>query len=126
MTFKRKAAFALGGVVLILLYLIFLSGGNEYEDHDVADLDRQQLFKITEQLLEESEEWPSQLTAEGVEVSSSLEPYPVRAVRYMVEVEGDFEKAIAAFLLKVIISRLFGLLRLHGYPIRHLPPARTP
>ena len=40
MTFKKKAATALGGVVLILLYLIFLSGSNEYEDHDVADLDR--------------------------------------------------------------------------------------
>jgi hypothetical protein len=95
MTFMKKAAIALCGVVLILLYLIFLSGSNEYEDHDAAELDREQLFRITEQLLEESEAWPAQLTAEGVEVSSSLEPYPVRAVRYSVEVEGDFEKAIA-------------------------------
>jgi hypothetical protein len=91
----NKTAIVLGGVVLILLYLIFLAGGNEYEDHDVADLEREELFRITEELLEASEAWPVQLTAEGVEVSSSLDPYPVRSVRYSVEVEGDFEKAIA-------------------------------
>jgi len=91
----KKAAIVLGSVVSILLYLIFLAGGNEYEDHDVADLEREQLFRITEKLLEESEAWPAQLTADGVQVSSSLDPYPVRSVRYTVEVEGDFEKAIA-------------------------------
>jgi hypothetical protein len=91
----KNAAMALAALVLILLYLIFLAGSNEYADHDVADLDREQLFRITEELLEESEAWPVQLTAEGVQVSSSLDPYPTRAVRYRVEVEGDFEKAIA-------------------------------
>ena len=91
----KNAAIALGGLVAILLYLIFLAGGNEYEDHDVTDLDREQLFEITEKLLEDSELWPADLTAEGVAVSSSLAPYPARAVRYSVEVEGNFEKAIA-------------------------------
>ena len=60
-----KTAIVLGGVVLILLYLIFLAGGNEYEDHDVAELEREELFRITEELLEASEAWPVQLTAEG-------------------------------------------------------------
>lgn len=90
----KKAAIVLGGVVAILLFLIFLAGGEAYPDTDTSELDRQELFRITERLLEESEAWPAQLTAESVSVSSSLDPYPVRTVRYEVEVDADLEKVI--------------------------------
>jgi hypothetical protein len=94
MTLKKTAGIVFGGVVLVLLFLIFLAGGATYPDLDTGDLDRDQLFRITEQLLEESEVWPAELTADGVVVSSSLEPYPVRTVRYSVEVDADLEKVI--------------------------------
>ncbi len=94
MTIQKTAAIFLGGVVLVLLFLIFLAGGVDYTDADTSDLDRDQLFRITEQLLQESEDWPAELTADSVVVSSSLEPYPVRTVRYSVEVDADLEKVI--------------------------------
>ena len=85
---------AVGGTVLLVLWFVFLAGGVEYPDTDVRDLDRDRLFLQTEQLLRESEAWPADLTDDSVIVASSLKPYPVRAVRYSVEVDGDFEKAI--------------------------------
>jgi len=90
----KKAAIVLGMVVAILLFLIFLAGGEDYPDTDTSELDREELFRTTEELLEESEAWPAQLTAESVSVSSSLDPYPVRTVRYSVEVDADLEKVI--------------------------------
>ncbi len=95
MTVKKTAALMLGGAVLILLFLIFLSGGVDYPDLDSSELDRDQLFLKTEQLLEESEAWPAELSDGSVAVASSLEPYPVRTVRYSVEVAADLEEVIA-------------------------------
>jgi hypothetical protein len=90
----RTAAIVLGAVVLFAIYFIFLAGGVDYPDVEVRDLNKEELFRLTEKLLEESEAWPSQLEAEGVTVASSLEPYPVRTVRYSVEVETDLERAV--------------------------------
>jgi hypothetical protein len=94
MTGTQTAAIVLGGVVVILLALIFLAPGTEYSDRDTSELDREQLFRITEQLLEESEAWPTERSAEGVAVASSLQPNPVRTVRYSVEVDADLEQVI--------------------------------
>src|SRR5262249_8457914 len=53
------------------------------------------LFRQTEQLLAESEAWPPDVSAPSVVVASSLQPYPVRTIRYAVEVDADMEKVIA-------------------------------
>src|SRR5262245_33528571 len=92
---KKKAVLVLGGAVLLALWFVFLAGGVEYPDTDVRNLDRDRLFLQTEQLLRESEAWPADLTDDSVIVASSLEPYPVRAVRYSVEVDADLDKVIA-------------------------------
>lgn len=92
---KKKLGLVLGGLVLVVLWFVFLAGGTDYPDTDVRDVHRDQLFRQTEQLLEESEAWPADLTAEGVAVASSLEPNPVRTVRYSVEVDADLEQVIA-------------------------------
>jgi START domain len=94
MTIKRKAAVVLAGVGLLALWFVFLAGAVDYPDTDVRDLDRDRLFLQTEQLLRESEAWPPDLTADSVIVASSLEPYPVRTVRYSVEVDADLGKVI--------------------------------
>ncbi len=94
MTIKTKAVIVLGGVVLLALWFVFLAGGVDYPDTDVRDLDRDRLFLQTEQLLRQSEAWPADLTDDSVIVASSLEPYPVRTVRYSVEVDADLEKVI--------------------------------
>lgn len=95
MGLRKTAVIVLGGVVASALYFVFLAGGrNEYPDTDSRQLDRDELFRTTEKLLEDSEAWPAELSAEGVVVSSSLEPYPARAVRYSVEIDGDFEQVV--------------------------------
>ncbi len=94
MSSMRIAIVSFGGLVLFALWFVFLAGATVYPDTDVADVDRDRLFLKTEQLLRDSESWPADLTDKGVMVASSLEPYPVRAVRYSVEVETDMEKAI--------------------------------
>src|SRR5262249_15179105 len=48
----------------------------------------------TEQLLADSEAWPADVRDGSIVVASSLAPYPVRAVRYSIEVDGDLGKAI--------------------------------
>ena len=95
MTVKRTAVIALAAVVLATLWFVFLGGAVTYPDTDVRDLDRERLFGQTEQLLRESDAWPADLTDDSVSVASSLEPYPVRTVRYSVEVDADLEKVIA-------------------------------
>ncbi len=90
----KKAGIVLGAVVLFLVWFIFLAGGTEYTDLDVRDLDRAKLLAETEQLLAESEAWPPDLTDESVIVASSLDVNPVRTVRYSVEVDTDFERAV--------------------------------
>lgn len=94
MTIKRKAIIAVGGVVALALWFVFLAGGVDYPDTDVRNLDRDRLFLQTEQLLRQSDAWPADLTDDSVTVASSLEPYPVRTVRYSVEVDADLEKVI--------------------------------
>jgi hypothetical protein len=95
MTTLKTTGIVLGAVVLLALYFVFLAGGkNQYSDTDTSELDRAQLFRIAEALLEESEAWPAELTADGVAVASSLDPYPARTVRYEVEVNAPFEKVI--------------------------------
>jgi hypothetical protein len=95
MTIKKTAATLLGGLVLAAIYFVFLAGRADYPDIDTSALDRDHLFLVTEQLLQESEEWPTELSDDSVAVASSLEPYPVRTVRYSVEVDADLEKVIA-------------------------------
>jgi hypothetical protein len=92
---KKKAGIVLGGLVVVVLWFVFLAGGVDYPDTDVRDVQRDQLFRQTEQLLEESEAWPPDLTDEAVIVASSLEPNPVRTVRYSVEVDADLETVVA-------------------------------
>ena len=94
MTIKKRAAIVAGAVVLLALWFVFLAGGVDYPSTDVRNVDRDRLFAQTEQLLRESEAWPADLTDDSVVVASSLVPYPVRAVRYSVEVDTNLEKAI--------------------------------
>ncbi len=91
----KKAAIALGVVILVVLWFVFLAGGTSYPDTDVRNVDRDRLFEQTERLLAESESWPAELTGPGVVLATSLAPYPVRTIRYSVEANGDFEKAVA-------------------------------
>ena len=94
MTIGQTVAVVLGAVVLCALWFVFLAGAVEYPTTDVRDINRERLFLQTEQLLRESDAWPADLTEPSVVVASSLAPYPVRAVRYSVEVKADLEKAI--------------------------------
>jgi hypothetical protein len=83
------------GIVIGFLFLSF-GGGFEYEDRDTRDIDRKALFATTQSLLEESEAWPVELSDGTVEVKSSLEPYPVRTVRYEItELDATLDEAIA-------------------------------
>jgi hypothetical protein len=96
MSILKASGVVLGVVVVAALYFVFLAGGwNEYPDTDTREIDRAELFRVAEKLLQDSESWPAELTAEGVVVSSSLEPYPARAVRYSVEMNADLEEVIA-------------------------------
>ena len=91
----KTTAIVLGVVVVIALYFVFLAGGhNEYSDTDSREVTRSGLFQTAERLLADSESWPVELEAEGVTVSSSLDPYPARAVRYAVEVNAPLEDVI--------------------------------
>ena len=91
----KVAAIVLGILVVGVLYFVFLAGKADYPDKDSRELERAELFRITEKLLADSESWPVELSAEGVEVSSSLDVYPIRAVRYSVEVNAPLEKVVA-------------------------------
>ena len=95
MNIKKSAAITLGVVVVLALYFVFLAGGkNQYSDTDTSDIDLDQLHRVAEKLLADSEAWPDELTAPGVTVASSLAPYPARAVRYQVEVNAPLEKVV--------------------------------
>jgi hypothetical protein len=95
MTTKMTATIVLGVVVLGVLWFVFLSGGVDYPDTDVRSVDRARLFAQTEELLRTSEAWPAEKTDPGVVLATSLTPYPIRAVRYAVDVQTDMERAIA-------------------------------
>lgn len=94
MKISRFLFVLLAVLVVGVLWFVFLAGSNDYPEADTRDINRDQLFAVTEQLLDESEAWPTELEAEKVTVSSSLEPYPVRTVQYSVEAEADFEDAV--------------------------------
>jgi len=91
----KTAGILLGVVVVAVLWFVFLAGQATYPEVDVRSVDRARLFQQTEQLLAESESWPAELTEPGIVLSTSLAPYPVRTVRYAVDVDGDFEQAVA-------------------------------
>jgi hypothetical protein len=91
---KKTGAIVGGGVLLIAILYASIAGSIAYPDTDTGEIDRSQLFEITEKLLAESDAWPAELQDETVQVASSLDPYPVRTVRYWIEVEGDMERAI--------------------------------
>jgi len=95
MTILKTTSIVVGALVMLALYFVFVAGGkNEYTDVDSAEIDRAALFSAAEKLLADSEKWPTERSAEGVAVASSLEPYPARAVRYAVEIDGDFEEVV--------------------------------
>lgn len=91
----KAVALALGAVLVVVLWFVFLAGSTSYPDVDVRNVDREGLFRKTEQLLAESEDWPAALTEPGIVLATSLAPYPVRTVRYSVDFDGDFEQAVA-------------------------------
>ena len=91
---KRSVMLVLGAIVVAALWFVFLAGGVDYPDTDVRNVDRDRLFVQTEQLLKDSDAWPADLTDRSVVVSSSLKPYPVRTIRYTVEVQAPFEKVV--------------------------------
>jgi hypothetical protein len=96
MSFKAKAAVVLGGIVVFVLWFVFLAGGVTYSDTDMRSVDRDRLFAQTEQLLRDSDAWPADVSDGSVVVASSLAPYPVRTVRYQVDLETSFDKVVEA------------------------------
>jgi hypothetical protein len=86
--------FVVGGILLIGAVARFLTRSTVYPQLDLAEIDRDRLFSDGEQLLKDSEAWPTQLEDGSVALASSLEPFVVRTVRYRVEVDADFERAV--------------------------------
>lgn len=84
-----------GSILVILAIARLLTKPNVYPEIDLNQIDRPELFEAGEKLLLDSESWPTQLSDHSVNLSSSVEPFPVRAVRYVVEVEADFDDVIA-------------------------------
>lgn len=87
------------GIVLLVAcglvwVALFLTRPNRYPKVDLSQIDRQALRATGEQLLAQAETWPEELSAPGVSVASSCDPYQVRTVVYCVEVEGEFESAV--------------------------------
>ena len=85
----------IGGVVLIGLLYLALGGGIDYPHTDMNEVDRGELFAAAEKLMAESADWEVQLEDGTVKVSSSVGPYPVRAIRYTMEVDAPLEAAVA-------------------------------
>lgn len=86
---------AVGGMLSIAAVTRYLTKANEYPPIDLAEIDRDRLFEAGERLLRDSESWPVEWTNQAALLSSSLEPFPVRAVRYQVDVGADFDDVIA-------------------------------
>jgi len=87
------------GIVLLVAcglvwIVLFLTRPNQYPKIDLSQIDRQALRATGEQLLTQAEAWPEELSAPGVSVASSCDPYQVRTVVYRVEAEGGFESAV--------------------------------
>lgn len=96
MSFKAKTAVVVGGIAAVVLWFVFLAGGVTYSDTDMRSVDRDRLFAQTEQLLRDSDAWPADVSDGSVVVASSLAPYPVRTVRYQVDLETSFDKVVEA------------------------------
>jgi hypothetical protein len=88
-------AIAAGVIIAIALITRFLTKPTEYPKIDLTEIDRAELFRMGEQLLLDSKSWSVDLRDTSVVLASSLEPFAVRAVRYDVEVEADFDDVIA-------------------------------
>jgi len=86
---------AASGVLLLAVIIRYLTKPNEYPPVDLSEIDRDRLFEEGERLLQDSESWSPESTDLSVTLASSLEPFPVRAIRYQVEVEADFDDVIA-------------------------------
>lgn len=90
----RTIGWSVAALVVLGLAYLSLGGAIDYPDKDLREIDRDQLFARTERLLAESESWPAELQDGNVVLSTSLEPAPIRTIRYSIEVEGSMEKAI--------------------------------
>ena len=88
-------ALLVGAIIVIAVIVRFLTKPTEYPETDLAEIDKEQLRAQGEQLLEDAESWPTDLRDGSVVLATSLEPFAVRTVRYQVEVETDFERAVA-------------------------------
>jgi hypothetical protein len=96
MASPKRISLIIGAGILFVLMFVSFGGGYEYQDRDTREIDRKELFATTQSLLEESEAWPVELSDGTVEVKSSLEPYPVRTVRYEItELDATLDEAIA-------------------------------
>ena len=92
----KTTSLIIGAAIVIGILFLSFGGGFEYQDRDTRDIDRKALFATTQSLLEESEAWPVELNDGTVEVKSSLEPHPVRTVRYEItELDATLDEAIA-------------------------------
>jgi hypothetical protein len=87
-------AILVGAILLIAFIARLLTTPSEYPEMDLTEIDKDQLFLQGEQLLKESDTWPTDLSDGSVVLASSLEPFAVRTVRYQVEIEADFEKVV--------------------------------
>ncbi len=91
----KKALTIVAVVVIVLAAGAYLAlSGPDYPHTDMSEVDPQELLRQTEQLLEESESWPAELSEGSTVVASSLDAYPVRTVRYSVEAQASLEEAI--------------------------------
>ena len=72
MKISRVILVSLAVLVAGVLWFVFLAGSTDYSDADIREVNRAELFAITEQLLAESESWPPELEADQVSVSSLM------------------------------------------------------
>ena len=84
----------LGAIALIALLAFVLTRSRRYPPMDLADVDRRALIEEMEAVLEASEQWPVALSDGSVTLASATGVFPVRAVRYQVEADVDFERAV--------------------------------
>jgi hypothetical protein len=90
----RTIATLVAGIFAVGLLARYLTTPTTYPLLDLAEIDREGLFRQGEQLLEQSALWSADRTAASIVLASSLEPFEVRAVSYQVDVEADFEKVV--------------------------------
>lgn len=86
----------LGALALVAIAVLVrvLTRPAVYPPVDLADIDRAALLERMLRVLDSSESWRVSRRDGDVTASSSTEPAPVRAVRYQVLVDTDFERAV--------------------------------